>query len=75
MRSSHFIYDSFSVCAKRRNDKTINISILLCRNGGRGTQYYGISSPFSQVWRIGMSLSLSGSVWKGSAPRTTKLAH
>ena len=40
MRSSRFIYDSFSVCVKRRNDKNITILILPCRNGGRGTRYY-----------------------------------
>lgn len=37
MRSSHFIYDSFSVCAKRRNDKTINISIF-CAGMGAGVR-------------------------------------
>ena len=36
MRSSHFIYDSFSVCAKRRNDKTITISIFTVQEWGTG---------------------------------------
>ena len=36
MRSSHFIYDSISVCAKRRNDKTITISIFTVQEWGTG---------------------------------------